>query len=64
VPDRRPRNRGSFESHFDELVVQFRDAPPIGENKPPTHRSKRLQERIDVHGLLFRRAWALDDDGF
>jgi hypothetical protein len=63
LPHRRPRKRGSFGSHFDELVVQFREPAPAVESKRAPQRSKRLQEKIDVHSLLFRRAWQLDDEG-
>jgi hypothetical protein len=52
--------RGSFESHFDDLVARF----PANEKPPdpakPTRRSPKLQEKIDIHALLFARAWALD----
>jgi hypothetical protein len=61
VPHRRPRNRGSFGSHFDELVVQFRDEPRASPGAKETGRSTRLQEKIDIHAMLFRRAWELDE---
>ena len=64
MPHRRPRNRGSFDSHFDELVVQFRDEPASHQTSQEPRRSKRLQEKIDIHAMLFRRAWELDEDGF
>lgn len=64
MPEPRPRRRGSFDSHFDELVVQFREPAPLREINPAPPRSKRLQEKIDIHALLFRRAWELDHDGF
>lgn len=62
MPHRRPRQRGSFGSHFDELVVQFPDKP-VGktESGNPSKRPQRLQERIDIHRLLFERAWRIDD---
>jgi hypothetical protein len=63
LPHRRPRKRGSFGSHFDELVVQFREPAPAVESKRAPLRPKRLQEKIDVHSLLFRRAWQLDGEG-
>ena len=63
MPHRRPRNRGSFGSHFDELVVQFRDEPRTHRGANRTGRSKQLQDKIDVHAMLFRRAWELDNDG-
>ena len=62
MPHRRRVEKGSFASHFDELVPQF----PAGEARPSssgdstTKRSARLQDKIDVHALLFERAWQLD----
>lgn len=65
MPHRRARSRGSFDSHFDGLVVQFPDEPARTEGKQETtRRSKRLQEKIDIHAMLFRRTWELDEDGF
>ena len=61
MPHRRPRNRGSFGSHFDELVVQFHDEPRTSPGAKETGRSTRLQEKIDIHAMLFRRAWELDE---
>ena len=61
MPHRRPLKRGSFSSHFDELVVQFRDGPARNEGRDEKRRSKRLQEKIDIHALLFRRAWELEE---
>ena len=62
MPHRRARSRGSFDSHFDGLVVHFTDEPPTNEAKQETRRrSKRLQEKIDIHAMLFRRAWELEE---
>jgi hypothetical protein len=60
VPHRRPRQRGSFGGHFDELVMHF-----PAEEKPhapaaPNPRSPELQEKIDVHRRLFELAWRMD----
>lgn len=61
MPHRRPRKRGSFDSHFDELIVHFRDQPlPVREERPG-ERSPELQEKIDLHALLFQRAWRVED---
>jgi len=60
VPHRRPRERGSFGSHFDELVVQF---PAEAKQQAPLSRKARspeLQEKLDVHRKLFERAWRMD----
>jgi hypothetical protein len=61
MPHRRRVQKGSFVSHFDELVRRF----PAAEEQSPSgeHASKRdprLQERIDIHALLFRAAWELE----
>ena len=64
MPDGRPRQRGSFGSHFDELVVQFPDkqAPQMG-GEAESGRPARLQEKIDIHRVLFEHAWQLDRPG-
>lgn len=65
MPHRRPRNKGSFTSHFDELVVQFPDRPYARRPKePPVKRSAELQAKLDVHALLFERAWRLDQEPY
>ena len=60
VSHRRPRQRGSFGSHFDELVMHFpaEDKPhaPVASNP----RSPELQAKIDVHRKLFELAWQMD----
>ena len=61
MPHRRPLRRGSFGSHFDELVVHF---PSEGHSKPSdasAGRSQELQDKIDVHRLLFERAWGMEE---
>ena len=58
VPHRRPASRGSFAAHFDELVAVFPDA--LVEPDEQTQRSAKLQEKIDIHAVLFRRAWQVD----
>jgi len=64
LPHRRPRHRGSFGSHFDELVVQFPDKHSPGtRGKDDKQRPKRLQEKIDIHRLLFEHAWRMDGTG-
>ena len=63
MPHRRPRQRGSFDSHFDELVVQFPDKhAPLAGGTEIGERPSRLQEKIDIHRLLFERAWRMDDN--
>jgi hypothetical protein len=61
VPQRRPVRRGSFGSHFDELVVQFPHEKSDRAGDGSTGRSEELQEKIDIHRLLFERAWQIDD---
>jgi hypothetical protein len=54
MPHRRPRKRGSFGGHFDEIVEQFPEeqTKPAKrpDDKPPT-------DSADVHKRLFERAW-------
>jgi hypothetical protein len=59
VPHRRRIQKGSFSSHFDELVVQF----PVEKRSSdqPSDRSLELQEKIEIHALLFKRAWQMDE---
>ncbi|HEY4070733.1 MAG TPA: hypothetical protein VGM04_04145 [Sphingomicrobium sp.] len=62
MPHRRRVQKGSFGGHFDELVAQF----PAEETVPPSAntpagRAPKLQEKIDIHALLFERAWPVED---
>jgi hypothetical protein len=60
MPHRRRVQKGNFASDFDELVAKF----PEGESGRPAaspKRSPELQEKIEIHALLFARAWELDD---
>jgi hypothetical protein len=59
MPGRRPVQKGSFGGHLEELVKLFPDHQPTPP-EPPHTRSKKLQEKIDIHALLFERAWELD----
>jgi hypothetical protein len=59
MPHRRRVQKGSFESHFDELVEKF---PATDAPLPNTKRSPELQQKIDIHALLFERAWKLDQE--
>jgi hypothetical protein len=60
VPHRRRVQKGSFGSHFDELVVQFPASAPA--ESRPSDRSRELQEKIDIHAALFERAWRVDQN--
>jgi hypothetical protein len=62
MPHRRRVQKGSFASHLDELLAKF----PEGERAAPREssspkRSPELQEKIDIHALLFARAWEVED---
>ncbi len=58
MPHRRRVQKGSFESHFDELVEKF---PVTDGSGGSTSRSPELQQRIDIHAALFERAWQIMD---
>ena len=63
MPHRRRVQKGSFGSHFDELLARF----PAGEAPRPrgnrsAKRSPELQEKIDIHALLFAQAWKIDEE--
>jgi hypothetical protein len=48
---------------LDELVTVFPDRGPVERADQPTQRSAKLQEKIDIHALLFERAWQVDGSG-
>lgn len=58
MPHRRPVRKGSFEGHFDDLVAQFPDAERKGSERKT--KDPKLKEKIDIHGLLFERAWQME----
>ena len=60
LPHRRPLRKGSFDGHFDELVTVF-PAQALEPRHERAERDPKLQEKIDIHALLFRRAWQLED---
>jgi len=55
LPHRRPRKRGSFGGHFDELVEHFpneeNQPPEPPDNKPPT-------DSAEIHDRILERAWS------
>ena len=64
MPHRRPRTKGSFGAHFDELVTQFPARQQQRESsRDERGRSAELQEKLDIHALLFERAWQLERGG-
>lgn len=64
MPGKRPIKKGSFGGHFEELVKHFphdaRDQRTFNAND-----KRSLQEKRDIHALLFERAWQLEqqDEG-
>ena len=56
--NQRPDNKGSFGGQFDELVKQFSHELPTRSSKPVDKRE--LQDKRDIHALLFERAWNID----
>ena len=63
MPHRRRVQKGSFGSHFDELVGRF---PDIEQQPPPDPRSSKrdpkLQAKIDIHAMLFAKAWQVEHE--
>jgi hypothetical protein len=63
MPHRRRVRKGSFGSHLDELIAHF---PAHEDQSPPTarapQRDPKLQEKIDIHALLFEQAWEVERD--
>jgi hypothetical protein len=63
MPHRRRVQKGSFASHLDELVAKFPEGEPAApRGRPAPKRSPELQEKIDIHALLFARAWEIDEE--
>ena len=63
MPNRRRVQKGSFGGHFDELVVNFPANEPQSPSAQPTRRDPKLQQKIDIHAMLFKLAWKAEDDG-
>ena len=62
MPHRRVQ-KGSFGSHFDELLAKFPEGEPARPGGSPSpERSPELQEKIDIHALLFAQAWKIDEE--
>ena len=62
MPHRRRVHKGSFASHLDELLAKFPEGEPAAPRASRSpKRSPELQEKIDIHALLFARAWEIDD---
>lgn len=57
----RTDKKGSFGGQFDELVKHFPHDLP---KRPAKAIDKReLQDKRDIHALLFERAWNVDRKG-
>ena len=56
MPGRRPVKKGSFGSHFDEVVKHFPHEEPA-KRGDADERSKPSQDDGDVHDKLFKSAW-------
>lgn len=58
MPNRCKSKTGSFSAHFDEIVKHFprHTSAPSG----PSGDKRELQEKRDIHALLFERAWQME----
>ena len=60
---RRSNSKGNFGDHLDELVKQFEHEPTPGNmGRSGAAEDVALQEKKDIHGKLFERAWLLDGE--
>jgi hypothetical protein len=55
MPGKRPVKKGSFGSHFDEVVKHFPHEKP--ETRPDRGKDKASDQDTSVHDKLFERAW-------
>jgi hypothetical protein len=62
MPHRRKVKEGSFGAHFDEVVKHFPQAPPPNGAQGPADKARLLQEKRDIHTLLFEQAWQIDPE--
>jgi hypothetical protein len=62
MPWRRQVKKGSFGGHFDELVRHFPEHNTTSESRAH-QRPRELQEKLDIHALLFEQAWEVDRNG-
>ena len=56
MPGRRPVKKGSFGSHFDEVVKHFPHEESAKQGDAD-QRNKPSQDDGDVHDKLFKSAW-------
>ena len=62
VSGERPTKKGSFGGHLEELVKHFPQGAPSSA-KPKAVDRRALQEKLDIHAMLFERAWQMERDG-
>ncbi|MFL6830086.1 MAG: hypothetical protein ACJ8D5_05640 [Sphingomicrobium sp.] len=60
MPHRRTTRAGSFGGHFDELVKHFPHASSESAAGQAKADARERQEKLDIHALLFERAWEMD----
>jgi len=60
MPHRRTPRKGSFGGHIDELVTHFPEKD--GEAKRKRRDERARKENLDIHALLFERAWRMERD--
>lgn len=57
MPSRRFVQKGSFGSHFDELVTRFPEREPRQQRAEKPKTAPKRKAKSDPHTLLFNRAW-------
>jgi hypothetical protein len=62
ISDRPPEKKGNFAAGIDGLVKHFPHEPQHPKVRPSEDGARALQEKRDIHALLFERAWLLDGD--
>lgn len=61
VDRNRPRKSGSFAGDIGELIKHFPDTSGQPSSNPVDLRE--LQEKRDIHAMLFEQAWRVDGAG-
>ena len=63
MPGSRPRKKGSFGGHLEELVKHFPDEVATMKAVQPARNIDRraLKEKIDIHARLFQMAWQVEE---
>ena len=60
ISDRPPEKKGNFAAGLDGLVEHFPHEAQHPKARGSPDEARALQEKRDIHALLFERAWALD----